>query len=141
MIAGIPPQRKEGGQGRIETKINGEIEITVPSFHDNLPTWFKGIKKHHCKKCREIGGSHYYNGPCSHHKKHTYKVFIYARDNNGKTLAKGSLVLGKYWIIPREQPKTKYGKFTKSEWDELRFLFTETKVDIRKISEEMKHNE
>ena len=87
---------KEGGHGGIETKINGESEITVPSFRDNLPTGFKGIKKHHCKKCREIGGSHYYNGPCSPQSKHTYKVFVYARDNNGKTLVKGSLVLGKY---------------------------------------------
>ena len=87
---------KEGGHGGIETKINGESEITVPSFRDNLPNGFKGIKKHHCKKCREIGGSHYYNGPCSPQRKHTYKVFVYARDNNGKTLAKGSLVLGKY---------------------------------------------
>ena len=38
MIAGIPTQRKEGGYGGIETKINGESEITVPSFRDNLPT-------------------------------------------------------------------------------------------------------
>ena len=36
---------KEGGHGGIETKINGESEITVPSFRDNLPTGFKGIKK------------------------------------------------------------------------------------------------
>lgn len=87
---------KEGGHGGIETKINGESKITVPSFRDNLPTGFTGIKKHHCKKCREIGGSHYYNGPCSPQRKHLYKVFVYALDNNGKILAKGNLVLGEY---------------------------------------------
>ena len=41
----------------------------------------------------------------------------------------------------RKKSKTKYGKFTKSEEDELRFLFTETKGDIKQISEEMNRTE
>lgn len=44
-------------------------------------------------------------------------------------------------IPPKKKPKTKYGKFTKSEEDELRFLFTETKGDIKQISEEMNRTE
>ena len=42
---------------------------------------------------------------------------------------------------PKKKPKTKYGKFTQSEEDELRLLFTETKGDIKKISEEMNRTE
>ena len=42
---------------------------------------------------------------------------------------------------PKKKPKTKYGKFTQSEEDELRLLFTETKGDIKQISEEMNRNE
>ena len=42
---------------------------------------------------------------------------------------------------PKKKPKTKYGKFTQSEEDELRFLFTETKGNIKQISEEMNRTE
>ena len=87
---------KEGGHGGIETSVNGKTEIVVPSFRDTLPKGFKGIKKHHCKPCRNIGGNDYYNGPCSPQRKHTYKVFIYAVSKNGKTLSKGNLTLGRY---------------------------------------------
>ena len=41
----------------------------------------------------------------------------------------------------KKKPKTKYGKFTQSEEDELRLLFTETKGDIKQISEEMNRTE
>ena len=41
----------------------------------------------------------------------------------------------------KKKPKTKYGKFTQSEEDELRLLFTETKRDIKQISEEMNRTE
>ena len=44
-------------------------------------------------------------------------------------------------LPPKEKPKTKYGKFTKSEEDELRFLFTETKGNIKQMSEEMNRTE
>ena len=44
-------------------------------------------------------------------------------------------------IPPKKKPKTKYGKFTKSEEDELKFLFTETKGNIKQISEEMNRTE
>ena len=87
---------KKGGHGGIETPVNGKTEIVVPSFRDTLPKGFKGIKKHHCKPCRSIGGNDYYNGPCSPQLKHTYKVFVYAVSKNGKTLSKGNLTLGKY---------------------------------------------
>ena len=39
------------------------------------------------------------------------------------------------------KPKTKYGKCTQSEEDELRLLFTWTKGDIKQISEEINRNE
>ena len=87
---------KEGGHGGIEKKINGQKVLVVPSFRDNLPKGFIGIKKHHCKKCKKIGGNDFYNGPCSPKRKHTYKVFVYANDDNGKIISKGSLTLGKY---------------------------------------------
>ncbi len=35
---------------------------------------------------------------------------------------------------PKQKPKTKYGKFTQSEEDKLRSLFTETRGGIKKIS-------
>ena len=35
---------------------------------------------------------------------------------------------------PKKKPKTKYGKFTQSEEDKLRSLFTETRGGIKKIS-------
>ena len=45
-------------------------------------------------------------------------------------------------IIPsKKKPKTKFGKFTKSEEGELRYLFTETKGDIKQISDEMNGTE
>ena len=87
---------KEGGHGGIQTTVNGKTEIIVPSFRDKLPAGFKGIKKHHCKPCRSVGGNDYYNGPCSPQRKHTYKVFVYAISKTGETLAKGNLTLGKY---------------------------------------------
>ena len=42
---------------------------------------------------------------------------------------------------PQKKSKPKYGKFTQSEEDELRLLFTETKVDTTQISEEMNRAE
>ena len=44
-------------------------------------------------------------------------------------------------IPPKKKPKTKYGKFTKSEEDELKFLFTDTKGHIKQISEEINRTE
>ena len=41
----------------------------------------------------------------------------------------------------KKKSKTQYGKFTQSEEDELRSLFTETRGDIKKISEEMNRTE
>lgn len=37
----------------------------------------------------------------------------------------------------KKKPKTKYRKFTQRQEDELRLLFTETKGEIKQISEEM----
>ena len=37
----------------------------------------------------------------------------------------------------KKKPKTKYRKFTQRQEDELRLLFTETKDEIKQISEEM----
>ena len=42
---------------------------------------------------------------------------------------------------PKKKSKTKYGKFTQSEEHELRFLFTETKDDTKKISEKLNRTE
>ena len=44
-------------------------------------------------------------------------------------------------MTAKKKPKTKYGKFTQSEEDKLRSLFTETRGDIKKISEDMNRPE
>ena len=84
---------EEGGHGDFILKLNGEIDIKIPSFKDgSLPSNMTGGNGHMCMSCFESD----YLGPCSGGKSHTYRVNIYARDSEKSVLAKGTILLGNF---------------------------------------------
>ena len=73
----------------------GSNSVIVPSFEgetDKLPANIEAISSHEAGSL--AGGV--YLGPCSGGRDHNYTVYVYAKDADGKKLAKGKLPLGKY---------------------------------------------
>lgn len=107
-ISGIPSDAKsirllftdddfgdEGGHGDFTIKLNGQGTLKIPSIggdKDFLPKNVIGGNGHHCDSCSEKD----YLGPCSGGRGNTYRVNIYAKDKDGKDLAKGTILLGNF---------------------------------------------
>ena len=73
-----------------------KVRLPCQVFVTTYQLVFKGSKSTIARNVGRLGVVTITTDPALLKRKHTYKVFVYARDNNGKTLAKGSLVLGKY---------------------------------------------
>ena len=87
----------EGGHGVFRVKIDGKKSYTIPSFggpkySTPLPKDMQSEGDHHCMDCQ----ARYYLGPCSGGRNHTYRVNIYAKDVDNKTLSKGTILLGRF---------------------------------------------
>ena len=86
----------EGGHGAFELKLSRKTEVDIASIQgegsDKMPPNMKGVGQHHCGSC----GGTYYLGPCSGGRGHFYTVYVYAKNADGKELAKGKLPLGQY---------------------------------------------
>lgn len=86
----------EGAHGVVSYKIStGSNPVIVPSFKgetDTLPENFTEISSHEATSL--AGGV--YLGPCSGGRGHAYTVYVYAKNADGKELAKGKLPLGNY---------------------------------------------
>ena len=86
----------EGAHGVVGFKVpTGSNSVIVPSFEgetDKLPANIEAISSHEATSL--AGGV--YLGPCSGGRDHNYTVYVYAKDADGKKLAKGILPLGKY---------------------------------------------
>ena len=88
--------KSEGAHGVVGYLVTGgEKSLVIPSFKgetNTLPENFKAVSKH---KARGLAGG-IYLGPCSGGKGHRYAVYVYAKDQAGKNLAKAKLPLGRY---------------------------------------------
>jgi len=86
----------EGAHGVVGFKVpTGSNSVIVPSFKgetDKLPANIEALSRH--KGQRWYKGI--YLGPCSGGKDHDYTVYVYAKNADGKKLAKGKLPLGQY---------------------------------------------
>ena len=86
----------EGAHGVVGFPVPaGSKSVIVPSFKgetDKLPANIEAISSHEAQML--AGGV--YLGPCSYGRGHNYTVYVYAKNADGKTLAKGKLPLGQY---------------------------------------------
>ena len=88
--------QSEGAHGVVGFKVPlGSDSVIVPSFKgetDKLPKNIEAISSHEATML--AGGV--YLGPCSGGRYHTYTVYVYAKNADGKKLARGKLPLGQY---------------------------------------------
>ena len=86
----------EGAHGVVGFKVpTGSNSVIVPSFKgetDKLPANIEALSSH--EGTMLAGGV--YLGPCSGGQYHDYTVYVYAKNADGKKLAKGKLPLGEY---------------------------------------------
>ena len=86
----------EGAHGVVGFPVPaGSKSVIVPSFKgetDKLPANIEAISSHEAQML--AGGV--YLGPCSYGRGHNYTVYVYAKNADGKELAKGKLPLGQY---------------------------------------------